>query len=316
VSSRRKKTLLAAVVASAALAACLGSQSRVHEGALYRTGESAYDAYFKDVHDLQLVDAAFEDEKKASRKPLVDALELTPDPSDGIVMQLSHERILAAAASLGATKLEVTDDGAHFMTSTGTRGGADTEKLIFAIEATVASELVRAQKLKDVQPRVEAALKNGHDLEPHVKEDFTKYGAQKPIEVREEMSGSIDALTVVNHHARREARGAESFVRELARAVTTGGASGDAGSAGNASSVWPAMSARPSAVAAPSASSSSSSAASSPSAPRLPPPPPPARPSPPANNGGAPKPPPPPATDPPKPPPPPKPASTGEVFNP
>ena len=317
--SRRVRAIGAALLSAVALAACLGPLSRVHEGALYRTGESAYDAYFKDVHDLQLVDAAFTDERKASRKPLTDALELTPDPSDAIVTQLARERVLAAAASIGATKLDISEDGARYTTSTGTRGGPDAEKLIVAIETVAASELERAKKLKDFQPRIEAALKTGHDLEPHVKEEFTKYGAQKPIEVRQEMSGSIDALTVMNHHARREARNAEAFVADLARAVTTGGAA----DAGSASSAWPTMSARPSPGPAPSASASSS-ASSSPSAssaPKLPPPPPP-RPSPPVNNGPAaappaklPPPPPPAAADPPKPPPP-KPASTGEVFNP
>ena len=318
---RRARAIGAALLSTVAFAACLGSQSRVHEGALYRTGESAYDAYFKDVHDLQLVDAAFADERKASRKPLIDVLELTPDPSDAIVTQLARERVLAAAASLGATKLDISEDGARFTTSTGTRGGPDTEKLIVAIETVVASELERAKKMKDFEPRIEAALKTGHDLEPHVKEEFTKYGAQKPIEVRQEMSGSIDALTVVNHHARREARNAEAFVAELARAVTTGGAA--AGSASSASSAWPAMSARSSPAPAPatsaSAGSSASASPSSSSPPKLPPPPPPR--SPPANNGPATAPPaklpppPPPAADPPKPPPP-KPASTGEVFNP
>ena len=310
-----RKTTLAAVVGTIALAAaCLGPQSRVHEGALYRTGESAYDAYFKDVHDLQLVDATFVDDKKASRKPLVDALELTPDPSDEILTQLARERILAAAATLGATKLDVGEGGVHFATSTGSRGGPDTDKLIAAIETTAASELERAKKLKEIQPRVEEVMKTGHELEPHVKEDFAKYGGQKPIEVRQELSGSIDALTVVNYHSRREARAAEAFVADLQRAVTTGGGAAATGA-------WPAMSARPPPPS-PSASTSSSATpgdAGAPkpasSAPHTPHPPPP----PPANNGAVapptPKLPPPPPPEPPKPPPP-KPASTGEVFNP
>jgi len=288
------KWLLPAV---AALAACslLAGPSRVREGALYRSGEPQYDAYFKDVHEVQLVAANWADEKKASRKPLVDALELTQDAADSTIAQLLHEKVEAAQSSLGTAKLEIVGDDAHFVTGTGSRGSIDA--LATALETTAKSELARAHKLKDLPSRIDALLKTGHELEPHAKEDFAKVGGQKPYEVKAELGASFDVLGSIEANAKREVRGAEAFVADLQRAVAIGAAppAVDAGAPPSAKPPPP----KPPPV--------NTGAPPKPPSPKPPPvavtPPPP---KPPADN-------PPP---PPKPPPAPKPTSTGEVFNP
>lgn len=292
-SSSTRRLGFACVAALAAACSILSGPSRVREGALYRSGEARYDAYFKDVHDVQLAASGFTDEKKASRKPLVDALELTQDAADSTIAQLVHEKVEAAQSSLGTVELKVIGDDAKLVTGTGSRGSIDA--IATALETTTKSELQRAHKLKDLPPKVDALLKTGHDLEPHVKEDFAKVGGQKPFEVKAELAASFDVLGAIDANAKREVRSAEAFVADLQRAVAIGAST----------------------VSTPSASDAGAPAPKS-TAPPRPATPKPAPPKPPPVATAPPK--PPPANDtpppPPKPPPAPKPTSTGEVFNP
>jgi hypothetical protein len=275
------------LVALAAACTLLAGPSRVREGALYRAGEPQYDAYFKDVHEVQLTAAGWADDKKASRKPLCDLLDLPQDAADSTIAQIVHEKIEAAQSSLGTAELKIAGDDVKFVTGSGSRGSVDS--LASALESTAKTELARARKLKDLPTRVDGLLKTGHDLEPHAKEDFAKVGGQKPFEVKAELTASFDVLGSIQTNAKREVRGAEAFVSDLQRAVALG---------------------QPTASA--SASASSSAAPVKPPPPHPHPPPKPAgtgAPKPPPQADNTPKPPPPPK-------PPPKPASTGEVFNP
>jgi hypothetical protein len=297
-NARVARWIATGALAVAVACTALTGPSRVREGALYHAGEPQYDAYFKDVHDVQLVAAGWADDKKASRKPLYDALDLPQDAADSTIAQMVHEKIDAAQAALGTAELKVTGDDVKFVTGSGSRGSVDA--IATALEATAKTELARAHKLKDLPSRVDALLKTGHELEPHAKEDFAKVGGQKPYEVKAELTASFDVLGSIQSNAKREVRGAEAFVADLQRAVALGASASDAGAAPSASSA----------------------------APTKPPPPRPQHPAgtgapkPPPASTGAPKPPPPkpPVADnpPPKPPPAPKPkpASTGEVFNP
>ena len=292
-----KRVGFACIAVLAAACSLLTGPSRVREGALYRTGETQYDAYFKEVHDVQVAASTWNDDKKAARKPIVDALQLTADTSDSTIAQLVHEQVEAAQSSLGTAELKVTGDDVKLVSGTGSRGSIDT--LATALEATAKGEIDRAKKMKSLPPRIETLLKTGHDLEPHAKEDFAKVGGQKPFEVKAELTASFDVLGAIATNAKREVRSAESFVADLQRAVALGPAAtaavADAGAA-------PAV-----------------TATTNPPATPRPPPKPQPHPQPTSTGQAAlPKPAPPPPADPPppKPAPAPKPTSTGEVFNP
>lgn len=294
--------LLGAVLALVAACELLGN-SRVRDGQLYRTGESAYDTYFHDVHDLQVAAADLDLDRRAARRPVIDALQLTPDSADATIVQVAHEQLAAAAPQIGAAKLEIDGEEARVRTQSGTRGNPETEKLLLAIEASVKAEIARGKKLRDIQPKIEAVLKAGHELEPHVKDDFAKHDSrgQKPFEVRNELSSSYDVLSVINYRARREARAAESYVADLQRAVAIGGSRDSTDP-----SAWPAMPAPSSSASAPDAGTTGG--APTPHASASAPPP----------HAAPPRHAPSPAPQPPAPAPapPPKPTSTGEVFNP
>ena len=208
-------------VAAATLASCtlFVPQSRVKSGQLYRTGDAKYDAYFSDVHDVQLDAATWLEERRSARKQLIDALTLTSDADDSVIAQLAHEQVGAAEPGLGAAKLDVTSGDAHFEAS-GPYASADT--VIRALETTARSELGRARKLEAMPAKLDELEKRGHDLEPHVQDDFASVGGQKPFAVKRELGASLDVLDALEARAKREARAATSFVADLQRAVAYG----------------------------------------------------------------------------------------------
>jgi hypothetical protein len=190
--------------------------SRVGQGQLYITGRSQYDTYFRDVHTAQVEAASWADDKRGTHKALVAALDLTPDAPDVTIVQATHERASKYAPRAGALRLEITGTDAHVAGAT-----ADASTFFKAIEDTAHAELERAKRMHAVEPKLEALAKTGHDLEPHVAEDFDRRGSQKVQEVRMELSASYDALDKLDAHAKRESREAEDFVADLERALET-----------------------------------------------------------------------------------------------
>src|SRR4051812_13250961 len=104
-----RRRIVAAMALGVLASACtlLGAPSKVKAGELFEPGVPQYDAYFKDVHELQVTSTGWTDERKASCRPLVDALKLPPDAADVSIVQATHERVVAAGRDVGATKLEV-----------------------------------------------------------------------------------------------------------------------------------------------------------------------------------------------------------------
>jgi hypothetical protein len=207
---------MAATLASCAL---FVPQSRVKSGQLYRTGDAKYDAYFSEVHDVQIDAATWLEERRSARKQLIDALTLTSDADDSVIAQLAHEQVGAAEPGLGAAKLDVATGDAHFEAS-GPYASADA--VIRALESTARAELGRARKLDGVPAKIDDLEKRGHDLEPHVQDDFAAVGGQKPFAVKQELGASLDVLDALETRARHEARAAASFVADLQRAVAYG----------------------------------------------------------------------------------------------
>ncbi len=212
----RMAGLFAATLASCAL---FVPQSRVKSGQLYRTGDAKYDAYFSEVHDVQLDAATWLEERRAARKQLIDALTLTNDADDSVIAQLAHEQVGAAEPGLGAAKLDVATGDAHFEAS-GPYASADN--VIRALEATARAELGRARKLEALPAKLDDLEKRGRELEPHVQDDFASVGGQKPFAVKQELGASLDVLDALETRAKREARAAAAFVSDLQRAVAFG----------------------------------------------------------------------------------------------
>jgi hypothetical protein len=211
------RTILGLSVALGAGTACDLSQGKVGQGQLYLSGEARFDAYFKDVHAIQVWAAEWPDDRKATRRPLISMLDLTPDAADVTIVQATHEKV-ALLMRGGAIKLETFVDEARVSTS----GNAKSDPGLFrAIEETANGELQRARKLNAMLPKLNELAKLGHSLEVRVDETFQKQVPGKVSEVRSELGASFTVLSATSTRARRVMRECDDFVSDLQRAVGT-----------------------------------------------------------------------------------------------
>ena len=213
-----------ALVLAAALfiASCnlFESGTRVREAQLYQPGIAPYDAYFKEVHELQVATASWPDQKRAARRPLVDLLKLSLDAADVTIAQATHERMIGAAHDAGATHLELKGDEPKVIAAGGeARVDAATKDFFRAIEGSVKAELARRKALRDLPPRIDDLTKVGRELEPKVRDDFAKHGGDLTSDVKAELTASYEVLSTLSASARNEAREAEDFVSVLERAI-------------------------------------------------------------------------------------------------
>jgi len=74
--------------------------TKVSQGQLYQSGEEKYDPYFAEVHQAQVAAAAWPDDAKAARKPIVTALNLAPSASMSTILSATRRR--RAMEELGA----------------------------------------------------------------------------------------------------------------------------------------------------------------------------------------------------------------------
>ena len=210
-----------ACAASAAIlsASCmLNGDARVAQGWLYTSGNPTYDAFFRDVHDQQLAQASWGDDRKGAHRSLLTTLELTPDAADVTIVQQTHESASKVAKQPGSVRLEVEGPAPRVVAS-ASRG--DGSALFHAIEDTARQELERAKRLRAVEPKLDALTKQEAELEGRVKEDFGKYGDTKANEVARELAATRDVVAKLKARAEAEARESEDFVADLGRALET-----------------------------------------------------------------------------------------------
>jgi hypothetical protein len=203
------------------IASCtlFGQSNRVKSGELVETGDARYDAYFKDVHDMQVTAVGWSDERQAACRPLVDELRLPPDAVGVSIVQETHERVKEVSHDVGPIKLEVTGDEAHVIASNTDKVDETTRNLFKMIETCAHTELSRSHAFKEVPNRVDALTKTGRELEPHIRDDFAKHGGRVAEDVQTEMTASYEVLSDISKNARGGAREAEDFVADLQRAV-------------------------------------------------------------------------------------------------
>jgi hypothetical protein len=210
-----KQTLCVSLLATSCM---LGGESRLAQGQLYASGDPTYDAFFRDVHQQQVDEASWGDDKKGAHKSLVASLDLTPDAPDVTIVQVTHESSSKVARQPGSVRLEIDGTTAHVTASGGT---GDSGALFHAIEDTAHLELERAKRLRGVEPKLDALTKQGAELETHVKADFSKFGGGKGNDVASELTSAHEILTKLKARAHAEARASEDFVADLGRALVT-----------------------------------------------------------------------------------------------
>lgn len=204
------------LVASCAL---FEPQSKVKSGQLFQTGQAQYDDYFNKVHQLQVEAAGFADDKKASRRNLIDALKIATDAVDVTILQAAHERLVSIAHVTGPTRLDLRDDEGKVIITSEAREDLSMRDFVKSLQSTVDSEIKRKNTLRDVPGRCDELAKIGRDLEPRVKGDFFRQGGTTMADVHDEIAASFEVLDDISKNARLDRRETEDFIADLGRAV-------------------------------------------------------------------------------------------------
>ena len=204
------------LVASCAL---FEPQSKVKSGQLFQTGQAQYDDYFNKVHQLQLEAASWADDKKASRRALIDALKIATDSVDVTILEATHEKLVSIAHVTGPTRLDLRDDDGKIVLASEARADQSMRDFVKALQSTVDAEIKRKRALRDVPSRVDELVKIGRDLEPRVKGDFFRQGGTAMADVHDEITASYDVLDEISKNARLDRRETEDFISDLGRAV-------------------------------------------------------------------------------------------------
>ena len=220
-SLRSGLALLAMLAACASLPACEGflSSSKTAQGQLYHSDDQRYDPYFDSIHQQQVAAAGWPDEKKTARRPLINALSLTPGASEETIVSATRER--AKKLGAGGAKLDIAT--AHVTPV----GGANDGPLFSAVEETARLELERARKLKAASDKLEEMAKKGEELKKTADHEFENRGAdkadekktEKSRELRRELGGAIDSMRSLAHDATKGATNAQDFLEDLESAI-------------------------------------------------------------------------------------------------
>lgn len=185
---------LALGVGSTALAGCelFLAPTKTDKGQLYRSGEGKYDSYFAAVHQHQVAAARWPGEAKASRAPIVTALDLRPSASNDVILTASRGK--GGDASFGSI-----------------------------VAQTRATELDRARRLAAAAAKLEALERRGGELEKQAIEDRDNLGADKADEekvakrdeIKREVAAAIRAANSMASDARKGAEEAEDLAKKL-----------------------------------------------------------------------------------------------------
>ena len=220
-SWRTAAALALAILVCAVAPACdlfVGS-SKVAHGQRYQSEDARFDPYFDSVHQQQVAAAAWPDEKKAARRPLINTLALTPDATDAAIVSATRAR--AKKPGGGSGKLDVAT--AHVTPV----GGAGDGPLFAAVEESVRLELDRARKSRATSDKLEEMAKHGEELRKTADHEYENRGAEKADEkksdkrneIRRELGGAISALRDLARDANRSARDAQDFLEDLGEAI-------------------------------------------------------------------------------------------------
>ena len=210
---------LCVVLAGTTAIGCNLSSSRVAHGQRYQSEDARYDPYFDAVHQQQVAAAAWADEKKAARRPLLNALGLTPGADEDTVLSATRARAKKIAGG-GGGKLDLAS--AHV-----TPVGASDPPLFSAVEEAARLELDRARKLRASADKLEEMAKRGEELKKSADHEYENRGAEKADEkksdkrneIRRELGGSVTACRRLGRDANTDAQAAQDFLQDLGEAI-------------------------------------------------------------------------------------------------
>ncbi len=194
------------------IGACETPHTNMAEGRLFATGETRYDAFFKDVHTQQAAFPFWSDDKRATRKLLTTELDLVVDVDERSLASATRER----AKSSGYFLDEANPNDLRVLALSGTKVDLGFAK---SVEEALRGERVRSRKLRVAESGLVELEKVGRDLLGRVSEDFAKKGIDKTREVRAELNASVLAVGKLKAEVSRFAKEADECSALLAEAI-------------------------------------------------------------------------------------------------
>lgn len=203
------------------------SPSQVQNGQLYQSGQSEFDAVFRELHSLQQQLADAPAREREIRKSLARTLAV----EDGATRQVLAERVSSKATELRARKILIrletqgldADDPDDTMAQARLAGELDDESQHFVEAAALATrqELRFAARLRRAQKRIEHLAHHSAALEPWIEATFGRQGATKVLDVRRNLVDARRQFPLLTVRASSLADEARLTAQKLAHALTT-----------------------------------------------------------------------------------------------
>lgn len=200
------------------------NESQVAQGELYRSGDSEYDAFFREVHDVQS-EAESGSEGEPAHAPLRDALGLKKSASSTKALDETQKRVTELKEGGLLLHLQITPEPKLVRVQEKQRGPIDDEleALFEAVEQAASDSLEDAESLRALRKRTTELEKKRAKLVKSGEPDKGKLEVStKQLQAELEASEAVLANAASTFSA--QAGDAAWFVVELARAVESGGA--------------------------------------------------------------------------------------------
>ncbi len=196
-----------------ATAGCVSTGStHVSRGEQYQPGLIAYDEFFKLLHELQIEVHGVDDDRRAARSGLTQAVGLLPDAPTDRILDLLRQKV-TEARSKGASFVVQGD-------SIKATGSAEAQTLATQAGQCVVGERKIAESMKQVAPRASSLGAMANTLVGTVDRDFTMLRAK---EVRRELDDARYVLTRMRDASPRISAASQKLSDDVVAIFAAGG---------------------------------------------------------------------------------------------
>jgi hypothetical protein len=211
---------LLALGLAALLGACVPSVARVEKGEVVETGETDYDAFFQDVHDVSKQAENGESDLRDTKARLTEALGAADEAAlveaaSKRAETLKGEGVLLHLALTPEPKLVVT-------------GGAEKPAALRAVERAAKEALLLVKSAEELASRTAALEATRRELSGRASSAFGKDAKMASGDVLRELTAAANVLEKAASSGERVAGASAKLALDLARALETGAAVAEA----------------------------------------------------------------------------------------
>lgn len=209
--------LLGVAALGSASVGCAGeTAARVSTGQPVTTGNSEFDAFYKQVNALRAEAAKADDDEAAARLLLVKALALPEEAGADTTVKAAGERAKKLREAGLMLHLELTPEAK--LVTRGRGGGSEGEAATKAIEEAAKGSLALVRRMNDLETRAADLQNKRRALRSKTRAEL---GARAE-EVERELEASEGVIAEASELGGKSAGSASQFVLSLAAAVETG----------------------------------------------------------------------------------------------